>query len=233
MRMNELFFYICELKQNLIMPFVNRRKEGFTPEPALRRMPSYLAYLKMAHKQGLIHISSTSIARDMGIDPTQVTKDIAHTKIQGKTRVGYEIEPLINALEDFLYFKKMDKACLFGAGSLGTALLHDTGLKQFGLEIITAYDVNETVIGKTIEGVPIHHIDQFIKGENKSVEVGILTVPAEYAQAVANDLFKTNIRAIWNFTPIRLIAPDNIIVQNTSLYAHLAVMFNRLHHKEQ
>ena len=84
------------------------RIEGFTPEPALRRMPSYLAYLKMAHKQGLIHISSTSIARDMGIDPTQVTKDIAHTKIQGKTRVGYEIEPLINALEDFLYFKKMD-----------------------------------------------------------------------------------------------------------------------------
>ena len=214
------------------MPFVNRRIEGFTPEPALRRMPSYLAYLKMAHKQGLIHISSTSIARDMGIDPTQVTKDIAHTKIQGKTRVGYEIEPLINALEDFLYFKKMNKACLFGAGSLGTALLHDTGLKQFGLEIITAYDVNEAVIGKSIEGVPIHHINHFFNGENKFVEVAILTVPAENAQSVANDLFKTNIRAIWNFTPIRLIAPENIIVQNTSLYAHLAVMFNRLHHKQ-
>ena len=213
------------------MPFVNRRKEGFTPEPALRRMPSYLAYLKMAHKQGLKHISSTSIARDMGIDPTQVTKDISHTKIVGKTRVGYEVEPLIEALEDFLYFKKMDKACLFGAGSLGTALLHDTGLRQFGLEIVAAYDVNEAVIGKTIEGVPIYHIDRFYGGENKGVEVGILTVPAENAQSVANQLYKTDIRAIWNFTPIRLMAPEDIVVQNTSLYAHLAVMFNRLHHK--
>jgi len=229
--MNELFFYICVLKTKESMPFVNRRKEGFTPEPALRRMPSYLAYLKMAQKQGLKHISSTSIARDMGIDPTQVTKDISHTKIAGKTRVGYEVDPLIEALEDFLYFKKMDKACLFGAGSLGTALLHDTGLKQFGLEIVAAYDVNENVIGKTIEGVPIHHIDRFYAGDFKDVEVGILTVPAENAQAVADKLFKTGIKAIWNFTPIRLIAPEDIVVQNTSLYAHLAVMFNRLHHR--
>ncbi len=66
----------------------NRKKNYLVPEPALRRMPCYLAYLKLARKEGLKHISSTLIARDMGVDPTQVTKDLSYTSIVGKTRVG-------------------------------------------------------------------------------------------------------------------------------------------------
>lgn len=205
-----------------------KKKSFLVPEPALRRMPCYLAYLKLEHRRGSQYVSSTLIARDNGVDPTQVTKDLSYTGISGKTRVGYEVEPLIEALESFLGFTKMDNAFLFGAGSLGTALLHDHGLVQYGLKIVSAYDVNPSVIGKEISGVPIHHVDEFIGMKNQTIEIGILTVPTENAQSVAQMMIDNGIKAIWNFTPVRIVVPENIVIQNTSLYAHLAVMFNRL-----
>ncbi|TCO09653.1 redox-sensing transcriptional repressor Rex [Natronoflexus pectinivorans] len=205
-----------------------KKKNYAVPEPALRRMPCYLAYLKLEHRKGSQYVSSTLIARDNGVDPTQVTKDLSYTGISGKTRVGYEVEPLIDALEDFLGFREMDEAYLFGAGSLGTALLHDHGLVQYGLKISTAFDVDPNVIGKKIGEVQIHHIDEFIQRKGHGVRIGILTVPAQNAQEAAQMMIENGIQAIWNFTPVRIVVPEHIVVQNTSLYAHLAVMFNRL-----
>jgi redox-sensing transcriptional repressor len=209
----------------------DKKKNRLVPEPALRRMPCYLAYLKLAKNEGLKYISSTHIARDMGVDPTQVTKDLSYTGISGRTRVGYEVEPLIDVLENFLGFRVMDEAFLFGAGSLGTALLHDHGLRQFGLKIVAAFDINPEVIGKEIEGVTIHHLDDFAKIKTDNVLVGILTVPVEAAQNAAELMVQGGLKAIWNFTPVRIRLNDEVVVQNTSLYAHLAVMFNRLHSK--
>jgi redox-sensing transcriptional repressor len=209
----------------------DKKKNRLVPEPALRRMPCYLAYLKLAKNEGSKYISSTHIARDMGVDPTQVTKDLSYTGISGRTRVGYEVEPLIDVLENFLGFRVMDEAFLFGAGSLGTALLHDHGLRQFGLKIVAAFDINPEVIGKEIEGVTIHHLDDFAKIKTDNVLVGILTVPVEAAQNTAELMVHGGLKAIWNFTPVRIRLNDEVVVQNTSLYAHLAVMFNRLHSK--
>ncbi len=205
-----------------------KKKEGIVPEPSLRRMPCYLAYLKLAKRRNQEYVSSTHIARDMGVDPTQVTKDLSYTSIVGKTRVGYEVNTLIDVLEDFLGFRKLDKAYLFGAGSLGNALLHDHGLDQYGLKIVAAFDIDPKVVGRTIEGVPILHVSEFEKMKDKNVEVGILTVPAEFAQDVAQQMAKGGIKGIWNFTPIRIRLGEDCVVQDTSLYAHLAVMFNRM-----
>ncbi|WP_235208280.1 redox-sensing transcriptional repressor Rex [Saccharicrinis fermentans] len=168
------------------------------------------------------------IARDMGVDPTQVTKDLSYTSIVGKTRVGYEVNTLIDVLEDFLGFRSLDEAYLFGAGSLGNALLHDHGLEQYGLRIVAAFDVDPKIIGREIEGVPIYHMDEFEKMQDRNVKVGILTVPAEFAQNVAQTMATGGIKGIWNFTPIRIHLDENVVIQDTSLYAHLAVMFNRM-----
>ncbi len=204
-------------------------KSVVVPEPALRRMPCYLAYLKLARKDGQKHISSTQIARDMGVDPTQVTKDLSHTSITGKTRVGYEVEPLIVELENFLGFTVIDEGYLFGAGSLGTALLHDHGLRQYGFQIVAAFDVDPAVVGQVIGGVPIYHINDFERMRDEKVKIGVLTVPVEYAQEVTDRMVAGSIKAVWNFTPVRIKVPEGVVVQNTSLYAHLAVIFNRLH----
>jgi redox-sensing transcriptional repressor len=210
------------------MTVESKKKEGLVPEPSLRRMPCYLAYLKLAKRRNQQYVSSTHIARDMGVDPTQVTKDLSYTSIVGKTRVGYEVDTLIDVLEDFLGFCSLDEAYLFGAGSLGNALLHDHGLDQYGLKIVAAFDVNPKIVGREIEGVPILHVDEFKNMQDKGVKVGILTVPAEFAQGVAQMMADGGIQGIWNFTPIRIRLGDDVVVQDTSLYAHLAVMFNRM-----
>ena len=199
------------------------------PEPTLRRLPWYLSTVKLLKDRGEQYVSSTQISKDINVDASQIAKDLSYVKVTGRTCVGYEIDGLIRALEAFLGFTNMHKAFLFGAGSLGRALLGDSGLHQFGLEIVAAFDVNPSVVGTEVGGVPIFHTDDFArKMQEYRVDIGILTVPINIAQQVTDDMVAGGIKAVWNFTPFRIRVPENIVVQNTSLYAHLAVMFNRL-----
>lgn len=208
---------------------INPYTFGKVPEPTIRRLPFYLAHLKLVAAKGEEYISSTHLAKDIGVDPSQVAKDLSYIKISGKTRVGYEVKPLIDVLENFLGFSHKHEAYLFGAGNLGAALLHDLGLRQFGLYIRAAFDTNPEVVGKEINGVPILHVDEFPRlQEEQGIEIGILTVPVEKAQEVASYVASKKIRAIWNFTPVKIKVESPTTVQNTSLYAHLAVMFNKL-----
>jgi redox-sensing transcriptional repressor len=199
------------------------------PEPTLRRLPWYLAYLKLAADKGETCISSTQISRAINVSSSQIAKDLSMVNVSGKTRVGYDVNELVAVLESFLGFKKAHKSFLFGAGNLGGALLHDKGLSQYGLEIVAGFDVNPTLTGTYINGIPVYHLDAFSKmQEAMDISIGILTVPVDKAQEVAERMVHGGIRAIWNFTPFRIHMPATIVVQNTSIYAHLALMFNRL-----
>ena len=174
-------------------------------------------------------VSSTRLSKETNIVASQIAKDLSCVNIVGRTRVGYDIDNLLEVLEDFLGFKKIHKAFLFGAGRLGGALLKDTGLKQFGLEVVAAFDNNPKLVGRTISGVPVYHISEIgAKMSRHNVKIGVLTVPIDNAQEVADRMVVWGIKAIWNFTPLRIRVPDDIVVQNTSLYAHLSLMFNRL-----
>lgn len=202
---------------------------GKVPEPTLRRLPWYLSTIKLLKERGEHHVSSTQISKVINIDASQIAKDLSYVKVSGRTRVGYEIDGLIAALEAFLGFTNMHRAFLFGAGSLGRALMGDSGLHQFGLEIVAAFDVAPALVGTEVGGVPIFHTRDFPQKMNDSqVSIGILTVPINIAQQVTDEMIAGGIRAVWNFTPFRIRVPEHIVVQNTSLYAHLAVMFNRL-----
>ena len=169
----------------------------------------------------------------MGIDATQVTKDLSHTSISGKTRVGYEVDSFVEVLEDFLGFNKVNNAFLVGAGSLGCALLQDEGLRNFGLNILKAFDVDPAKVGTRVNDVEILHLDRLQGMPAKyNVAIGVITVPAECAQEVADLMVGWGIKAIWNFTPARLKVPGNIAVQNTTIYTNLAILFNKLHSSE-
>lgn len=203
------------------------------PEPTLRRLPWYLSNVKLLKQKGVHYVSSTQISKEINIDASQIAKDLSYVNISGRTRVGYEIDTLIAVLEHFLGFTDIHKAFLFGVGSLGGALLRDTGLNHFGLEIVAAFDVNPALVGTSLNGIPIYHSDEFPQRMKEyGVQIGVLTVPIEIAQSITNTMVAGGIKAVWNFTPFRIRVPENIVVQNTSLYAHLAVMFNRLNFNE-
>lgn len=204
------------------------------PEPTLQRLPWYLSNAKLMREKGETYVSSTQISKQTNIDASQVAKDLSYVKIAGRTRVGYEVDALIEVLEDFLGFTRMHKAFLFGVGSLGSALLRDSGLSQFGLKIVGGFDVNPELVGKEINGIPIYHSDDFERVMRQDdVRIGVLTVPISMAQEVTDKMVNGGIEAVWNFTPFRIRVPEQIVVQNTSLYAHLAVMFNRLNLNEE
>ncbi|HPD60009.1 MAG TPA: redox-sensing transcriptional repressor Rex, partial [Paludibacteraceae bacterium] len=189
----------------------------------------YLAYAKLMMEKGETYLSSTQISNNIAVDASIVAKDLSYVQISGKTRVGYETHELIIVLERFLGFTESHKAFMFGVGNLGGALMHDNGLEQFGLKIVAGFDVKYELAGTSINRIPIHHIEKFPELQRQTgVIIGILTVPVDKAQEVSELMIEGGIRAIWNFTPFRIRVPDNVVVQNTSIYAHLAVMFNRL-----
>ena len=211
------------------MAIHTRKNTEKIPEPTLRRLPWYLSNAKLMREKGEKYVSSTQISKQINIDASQIAKDLSYVDIAGRTRVGYDIDLLIQVLEDFLGFTNMHKAYLFGVGSLGGALLRDSGLSHFGLQIVGAFDVNPDLVGTKINGIPIYHSDDFEKRMKlDGVNIGVLTVPIAIAQEISDNMIAGGIKAIWNFTPFRIRVPENIVVQNTSLYAHLAVMFNRL-----
>ncbi|MBQ7878142.1 MAG: redox-sensing transcriptional repressor Rex [Bacteroidaceae bacterium] len=199
------------------------------PEPTLRRLPWYLSVCRLLKTQGEVYVSSTRLSKETSIVASQIAKDLSCVNIVGRTRVGYEIDNLLEVLESFLGFTTIHKAFLFGAGRLGGALLKDTGLKQFGLEVVAAFDNSPRIVGHSVSGIPVYHMNELeSKMRRHKVKIGILTVPIECAQEVADKMVVWGIKAIWNFTPLRIRVPDDIVVQNTSLYAHLSLMFNRL-----
>lgn len=204
------------------------------PEPTLRRLPWYLAFLKLLKGRGETFVSSTQIAREINVDSSQVAKDLSIIHISGKTRVGYEIDTLIDVLEQFLGFNAKHKAIIFGVGSLGGALIQDYGLHKYGLEIIAGFDIDGELTGKVINGVPVYLLSDFeSKQKSYRATIGILTVPVEKAQEVADIAVAGGVRALWNFTPFRIRVPENIVVKNTSMFAHLAVMYNRMNISNQ
>jgi redox-sensing transcriptional repressor len=203
------------------------------PEPTLRRLPWYLSVCRLLKQRGEQYVSSTRLSKETSIVASQIAKDLSCVNIVGRTRVGYDIDNLLEVLEDFLGFTHIHKAFLFGAGRLGSALLNDSGLKQFGLEVVAAFDTSPKVVGHSVAGIPVCHINELeAKIKKHNVRIGILTVPIDRAQEVADKMVVWGIKAIWNFTPLRIRVPDNIVVQNTSLYAHLSLMFNRLEELE-
>lgn len=199
------------------------------PEPSLRRLPWYLAYVNRLNAKGITYVSSTRISRDLNVDASQIAKDLSFLNIKGKTRIGYEVSTLCHVLQDFLGFKRRHNAVVLGVGSLGGALMHDSGLANFGLNILAGFDINPDLIGTTVCNVPVFD-SSCLQQECKRLgaEVGILTLPVDSAQQGAEALAAAGVKAIWNFTPVRILPVGDIVVTNTSIYAHLAVMYNRM-----
>lgn len=206
-----------------------KKQPNIVSEPALRRLPWYLAFVKLLRSQGEQVVSSTQIARSTGVEPALVAKDLSYVSIVGKTRVGYDVQNMIDVLEEFLGFNRQHNAYILGVGNLGAALLQDKGLSIYGMDIVGGYDISPDVCGSEVGGIVIQHMDQLAADvQQNNVHIGILTVPVDKAQEVADSAVEAGINAIWNFTPFRIMVPDHVIVQNTSIYSHLAVMFHRL-----
>ena len=190
----------------------------------LKRLPGYLNYLRSLPEGTAVYISATALANALGMGEVQVRKDLAMVSDGGRPKIGYLRESLMEDIEQFLGYDNTTDAVLIGAGKLGQALCGYSGFEAYGLNVLAAFDVKPPA-EKTEEGKPIYPMEQlqsFCKA-NK-VLMGIITVPAEHAQDACNQLIDCGIKAIWNFAPVHLEVPANILVQNENMATSLAVL---------
>jgi len=203
------------------------RKAGL---PAVKRMPSYLQLLRVLQAAGQEHVSGTVLASVHNLEPVIVRKDLAMTGAVGTPRIGFHITELILGIERFLGWDNQTKAVLVGVGSLGTALLGYHGFQNFGFRFVGAFDRNPKVVGKWVHGRKVQAMDQLApfvrRGE---ILLGVITVPSDAAQTVADTMVRAGIKGIWNFTPAKLQLPANIVTQKEDLAEGLAVLSHRLH----
>ena len=199
-----------------------QRKE--ISKSVLKRLPGYLAYLKNMPDGGTPYISATTLAHALGMGEVQVRKDLAVVSDGGRPKVGYLRESLIEDIEQFLGYDNTNDAVLIGAGKLGQALLDYVGFDAYGLNIMAGFDKSPT-ISRTDSGKQILYmdmLDSFCK--SNKIRMGIITVPAAFAQEVCDKLIASGIRAIWNFAPTHLEVPPHILVQNENMATSLAVL---------
>ena len=194
------------------------------------RMPSYLRFLKERELAGERTISSTAIAEGLSLNAVQVRKDLAViSSVAGKPKLGFEIADLIAGINRFLGYDNVTDAVLVGAGGLGRALVGYGGFKNYGLNIVAAFDTSPKLIGKSFGGVQVFDAAETSRLVRRlNVLIGIIAVPKEAGQQVADELVEGGVRAIWNFAPANLVLPQGIAVKNEDMAASLAILSKRL-----
>lgn len=199
------------------------------PELTLRRLPRYYHYLCRLRDAGQEMVSASQVGEELGVHHTQVRKDLAATGSIGKPKVGHRIADLIRSIEAFLHWDNRSEAFLVGVGHLGSALLGYNGFERAGIRIVAAFDAHPRKVGSKVHGVSVLPMEKFEGlARRMHIPIGILTVPAEKAQEVADLMVKAEMKAIWNFAPITLSLPEGLIVENVELYSSLAIFSRKL-----
>lgn len=188
------------------------------------RIPTYLKYLKGVSHTGE-NISATVLAKQLGLGEVQVRKDLSSVSGAGRPKTGYNIKELIGALEGFLCTDDNNDIVLVGAGKLGSALLDYNGFEDYGLKISAAFDAKCETPSVSKHGKPIlpmSELESFCKENN--IGIGVITVPAEFAQEVCDKLVSCGVRAVWCFAPCVLNVPKDVTVQYENMALSLAYL---------
>ena len=181
------------------------------------RLSRYLQVLIQARKMGRETISSQELASWTHINSTQIRRDLSGFGKFGKRGVGYNVESLVAEVRKILRTSGQHNIALFGAGNLGQAIASSDIFADHGFRIVSIFDSSPKLIGKNVGGVPIRSIDELDKVVAKEeIVVGVLAVPPDAAQPVADKLVDAGVRIIFNYTERLLETPPEVTVHTSS-----------------
>ena len=189
----------------------------------LNRLPVYLNYLKSL-PDDYENVSATAMARDLNLGDVQVRKDLAKVSAAGRRRTGRSRQQLILDIESYLDITADTGTILVGTGKLGQALLDYNDFEKAGMKLMAGFDINPfadlTSGGKPI--YPLNRLEPFCRHYN--VHIGIIAVPPESAQETCDRLVSCGIKAIWNFAPVPLKVPNDVVVHSENLAVSLTAL---------
>jgi len=196
---------------------------------SMRRLPLYYRFGQKVLSAGVRYVSSSTIGRELLLEPTQVRKDLELIGLSGKPKVGFAVADLLRGIEAFLGWDRPKEAVLAGAGSLGSALLRYERFREYGISIVAAFDTDPLKIGTHLGGKEVFILDSLPgRARRMGVQLGIITTPPQAAQRVADLMVEGGIRAIWNFAPVHVRIPGHVVLQNEDLGHSLAALSLRL-----
>lgn len=195
------------------------------PDIVIGRLPLYLRALRRLQQEDKEVTSSHELGKRLDISSAQIRKDLSHFGGFGKQGTGYRIEYLIEKLRHVLQVNQEWMVVVVGAGNLGIAISHYRGFQDRGFRIAHLFDISPQKIGTRIgEFVvePMQGIGKTISQED--IKIAMLAVPAEHAQAVADQLVAAGVQAILNYAPINITVPANVQIQYIDPVTHLQHM---------
>ena len=180
------------------------------PDVVIDRLPLYYRLLSRLEAEGRGVISSQELGEELGVTPAQIRKDLSYFGRFGKQGRGYSVQRLAEELRLILGLDRRWRVVVVGIGRLGRAISSYPGFQGQGFDIVGRYDANPAVIGTAIDGQDIRdsrHLEADLSA--MPVDIGIVAVPAEYAQSVVDTLVRSGVRAILNYTPARVQVPPD------------------------
>jgi len=201
-----------------------KRQMGI-PRPSLARLPIYFRRLLRTLDDNESVISSKELGLAANVPAAQVRKDLSHIGDLGRAGVGYDTRMLAATLEEFLGLANDKEAVVVGAGNLGRALAAYPGFERYGLRIVALFDNDPAKVGGAIADKQVLATTGLVSLVRRlQIKMGIITVPADNAQAVADLLVEAGVKVIWNFAPRRLAVPSYVLLESEDLAARLATL---------
>ena len=182
------------------------------------RLPLYFRTLRLVQDEGLDIISSDELGRRLGITPEQIRKDLASFGQFGKKGVGYYVNELKRNVGHILGLDHHWNIAVVGIGHLGVALANYQNFVAQGFNLVALFDQDPHVIGTVVNHLKVedsHNLKKIVK--ERDIHIGIIAVPAAFAQGVADELVAAGVRGIWNFAPIKMQVPEGLPLVNEDL----------------
>lgn len=200
----------------------------------IKRLPKYHRYLSELLRNEVDRISSKELSEKIGFTASQIRQDLNCFGDFGQQGYGYNVKDLYNEISGILGLSGDYSTIIIGAGNIGQAIANYTRFEKLGFKLIGIFDANPKLIGLKIRDVEIKDIDyleEFLN--NSAVDIGIICVPTNNAQKVSNMLVNGGVKGIWNFAPIDLSVPKDVIVENVHLSESLLTLSYLLKNRDE
>ena len=206
---------------------------GHVSDAVIRRLPGYYRHLRELEAAGVTQISSQELGERMNLTPSQIRQDINCFGGFGRQGYGYRVSELKGHIGEILGLTQEHVCIIVGAGNIGCAVARYPSFYREGFRTIAMFDIDKEKVGSTLEGIPIHHMDE-LEGfmAEKHVDIAVLALPRRAAQETLHRLYAGGVRAIWNFAPTDLNHPEDMLVVNVHLMDSLQQLSYRMAHRD-
>ncbi|NLW59224.1 MAG: redox-sensing transcriptional repressor Rex [Firmicutes bacterium] len=202
------------------------------PKATISRFPLYFRALTEYNHQNIGLVSSEEMAQKVGVTPSQLRKDLSYFGSLGIRGAGYDVAYLLAKIKEILGMDRQRRLGIIGAGRMGMALAGYSGFKQHGLEVLALFDIDRAKWGPVNEQLTVFPLSELAAQREKlGLEIAVLTVPKAEAQKVAELAVEAGFRALWNFAPVRLEVPPEVIVQYEDIVVGVLTLSHHLARK--